>query len=170
MRKSLVIFLVGTLAVSSCGFRDSRVNPLNWFGKSRSVEVASTSTEATNPLIPVTDRIGLFARAEAEDKSVLAKEILALKVEPTPAGAIIHATALGARQGAHKLALRAIETEDPSVLEYEFRVIYPESATQTGSTHSRTLNVAVTLSKQDLRGTKLIRVKGSSNIRETRRR
>ena len=169
MRKSLAFFLAGTLVLSSCGWRESRVNPVNWFGKSRSAPVEAPA-ENLNPLIPAKTKVGLFSKREEEDTSVLVAEITALKVEPTPSGAIIYASALAARQGAHKVELRAIETDDPTVLEYAFRVVYPRLATSTGTPHSRSLHAAVTLSEQDLRGVHIIRIKGASNIRETRRR
>ena len=63
MRKTILALLASTLLVSACGtVRDSRINPLNWFGPARSVEAAPA--ESTNPLIP--QRSGLFARRAVE--------------------------------------------------------------------------------------------------------
>lgn len=171
MRKSLALFLAGTLVLSSCGgWRDSRVNPGNWFGKSKSAPVETVADEEVNPLIPEQTRKGIFARAEEEDLSVPAAQISELRVEPTPNGAIIYATAIAERQGAHELELRLVEDTEADTLEYTFRVVYPEAATPVGSEHSRTVRAAVTLSEQTLRPIRLIRVSGEQNVRETRRR
>ncbi|MGR3622460.1 hypothetical protein [Pseudophaeobacter sp.] len=171
MRKSLALFLAATLVLSSCGgWRDSRINPGNWFGKSRSTPVEATTAEEVNPLIPEREGKSIFARAEEEDLSVPAAQISELRVEPTPTGAIIYATAIAERQGAHELELRLVPDTAPNTLEYTFHLLYPEAPTPVGSEHSRTVRAAVTLSDQSLQGIRLIRVSGSQNARETRRR
>ncbi|CUH87353.1 hypothetical protein PH5382_01280 [Phaeobacter sp. CECT 5382] len=171
MRISLALFLAGTLVLAGCGgWRDSRVNPGNWFGKSKSVPVATEVAEETNPLIPERQGKSIFARKEAEDLSVLVAEISALRVEPTPTGAIIYATGVAERQGAHELQLRRLDDSPAGTLEYSFNVLYPEAQTATGSIHSRTVHAAVTLSEQDMAGIRLIRVNGATNARDTRRK
>lgn len=171
MRKSLVLILAGTLILSGCGgWRDSRINPGNWFGKSRSAPIAeTTATEVVNPLIPQERRKSIFARAEKEDLSVPVATISDLRVEPTPNGAIIYATAIASRQGAYEVELRQEPDAAEDTLEYTLRVVYPEASTPSGSVHSRTVQAAVTLSEQDLRGIRTIRVNGTENARETRR-
>ncbi|MEP2717518.1 hypothetical protein [Pseudophaeobacter sp.] len=123
-----------------------------------------------NPLIPENGGKSIFARPDPEDLSIPARQISELRVEPTPNGAIIYATAIAARQGAHDLELRRVPDTDPDVLEYTFRVVYPVAATPSGSEHSRTVQAAVTVSKQFLREVRIIRVIGAENQRETRRR
>ena len=62
MRKTLPLLLAATLVLTACaGIRDSRVNPFNWFGQSRSERIEPAAN--TNPLIPRGG--GLFARARA---------------------------------------------------------------------------------------------------------
>ena len=51
MQRPLILCLVAAVALSACGFGGSRLNPLNWFGKSREVAVAETAGPV-NPLIP----------------------------------------------------------------------------------------------------------------------
>ena len=172
MRKSLALFLAATLVLSNCGgWRDSRVNPTNWFGKSKSAPVESaTDEEEVNPLIPEQQTKGIFARAAEEDFSEPVTQISELRVEPTPTGAIIYATAIADRQGAHDVELRRVDDTEADTLEYVFRVVYPEAATPVGSEHSRTVRAAVTLSEQTLRPIRVIRVTGAANQRETRRR
>lgn len=172
MRKSLALILAGTLILSGCGgWRESRINPGNWFGKSRSAPVAvATESEPTNPLLAEEGRKSIFARAEKEDLSVPVAKISELRVEPTPTGAIIYASGIASRQGAHEVELRQVPTTAENTLEYTLHVLYPVSATPAGSEHSRTIQAAVTLSEQDLRGIRTIRVSGAENARETRRR
>lgn len=78
MRKSVILMATAALVLTSCGtIRDSRVNPFNWFGGSKSTPVEQTDTEqkAVNPLLPGTSRRGIFSRPEAEDLSVPAASI-----------------------------------------------------------------------------------------------
>ena len=171
MRKSLALILAGTLVLAGCGgWRDSRVNPGNWFGKSQPAPVAVSTDANVNPLIPDRKTKSIFARAEKEDLSVPVAQISALRVEPTPTGAIIHATAIAERQGAYKIDLRRLPNAEAGTLEYSFMVLYPEADTATGTPHSRTVQAAVTVTDQDMQGIRVIRVSGAENARETRRR
>jgi len=171
MRKSLALILAGTLIVAGCGgWRDSRVNPGNWFGKSSSAPVTVADTEVTNPLLPDQGRKSIFARADEEDLSVPVATISDLRIEPTPNGAIIHATGIASRQGAHEVELRLVPEAAENTLEYTLHVLYPVDPTPSGSAHSRTVQAAVTISEQSLRGIRTIRVSGAENARETRRR
>ncbi|MDE4131552.1 hypothetical protein PXK00_00395 [Phaeobacter sp. QD34_3] len=169
MRKPLSLLLAGAIVLAGCGgWRDSRINPSNWFGSSRTVEAPSSSD--ANPLIPQKTRLGIFDKPKAEDRSTLVAEVSELRIERTPTGAIIYATGVAARQGAFDVELRPVENDDPSVLEYDFRVVYPIAGTPAGSTFSRTLRAAASHSNSDLAGVRLIRVNGATNARESRRR
>jgi hypothetical protein len=172
MRKSLALIMAGTLVLAGCGgWSESRINPGNWFGKSRSAPVAAAGdAKEINPLIPDKGRKSIFARAEEEDLSVPVARISELRVEPTPNGAIIYASGIASRQGAHELELRQVPDTAEDTLEYTFQVLYPVDPTPAGSEHSRTVRAAVTISEQSLRGIRTIRVSGSENARETRRR
>ncbi|WP_417699144.1 hypothetical protein [Pseudophaeobacter sp.] len=171
MRKPLALLMAGSLLLAGCGgWSDSRINPGNWFGKSKSTPVATAASGDVNPLIPEKTGLGIFDRPEEEDISLPARQISELRVEPTPNGAIIYATAIAARQGGYDLALKRVPDTAADTLEYTFNVVYPEAGTPTGNEHSRTLRAAVTLSEQDLRGIRTIRVSGAENARETRRR
>ena len=175
MRISLIVFLMASLLLASCGgWSESRGNPRNWFGKSREVPVqeAQINTEAANPLIP--QKSAISKRPEKADTSVAIASVSELRVERTPTGAIILATGIASRQGAYDAELRlepAVEGDGPSTtLTYTFRVVYPKYLTTTGSAHSRTIHVARSLTTQDLSGTNLIRVRSEQNTLETRRR
>ncbi|MFT6459329.1 MAG: hypothetical protein ACJARR_003231 [Pseudophaeobacter arcticus] len=172
MRKSLALILAGTLILAGCGgWRESRINPGNWFGKSRSAPVTvAAEGEPTNPLLAEEGRKSIFARPDKEDLSVPVAKISELRVEPTPNGAIIYASGIASRQGAHKVELRPVADAADNTLEYTLHVLYPVDPTPAGSEHSRTIQAAVTVSEQSLRGIRTIRVSGAENARETRRR
>ncbi len=171
MHKPIALLLTGTLILSSCGtLRDSRINPRNWFGSSREVAVR-TPAENVNPLIPEEeDKVKFNKDKSKEDTTILLRDVTDLRVEQTSTGAIIYAAGLPTRQGAYDVHLRRREGGDDSVLELEFRVAYPEQATQRGSEFSRTVRAAYSLSRQELNGIGLIRVIGADTARETRRR
>lgn len=172
MRKTLSVLLVTSLVLSACGWRDSRLNPGNWFDKSEPVETGTT--EPVNPLIPAGGgSTGIFKRPEAQDSSVAIPTITDLAIERTPSGAIIRATGEAARLGAYGAHLRLESDEEAAeagVLEYSFRVSYPESATPQGTAHARKVVVARSLNKGDLEGVRVIRVVAAQNARESRRR
>lgn len=170
MRITLGALLVSTLVLSSCGgWRDSRINPTNWFGKSREAEVV---VENTNPLIPVEDqKVDLLGKKDDADASpdfpiVIIKD---LTIARTTTGAIVTATGEAARDGAYNAELIASDPQPEGVLEYSFRVSYPAKATLPGTPATRTIVAAVSLSNQDLAGIRLIRVVGKENARESRR-
>lgn len=172
MRKPLIVLLAASLLLAGCGgWSDARVNPRNWFGNSRTVAVVPTDPEAVNPLIPARSR--LFQRAEAVDNSVTVAAVTEMRIDPTSIGAIILVTGISNRQGAFDAELR-LDPEDEGttsdVLSYTFRVVYPSFQTTVGSEFSRTIRVAQSVTHQDLRGVRLIRVKAAQNTVESRRR
>ncbi|APG46751.1 hypothetical protein [Phaeobacter porticola] len=174
MQRSLALILIGAVALSGCGFRDSRVNPLNWFGGSDEVETQRDAAQSTNPLIPVEPRVGVFSRPDAVDNSVLVKSIQDMRIERTPTGAILYATGTAARQGAFGVELRLDEADIDArtrdeTLDFTFRAVYPEYRTAVGTDRTRTLRAAVSLTKQQLAGVRNIRVVAAENARESRR-
>jgi len=174
MRKPLMVLLAASLFLSACGgWGDSRANPRNWFSKSREIPIdqPDIDPEAINPLIP--KKSAASKRPDKVDTSVAIASVTELRVDRTTSGAIIQVTGVAARQGAYNIELRADPpTADsaPDVLSYTLRVVLPEGPTTVGSEHSRTIHAAQSLSKQDLAGIRLIRVKGAQNALETRRR
>jgi len=175
MRKPLMLLLITSLFLTACGWRDAGLNPRNWFGRAQTVAVEPATQ--TNALIP--KRSALRGKKQQVDTSVAIATITELRIEQTPTGAIILATGLAARQGGFDAELRLDESDgdnngDPDgatdVLSYTFRITYPGPLTATGSTNTRTISVAQSLSKFDLRAIRLIRVQGAQNAIETRRR
>ena len=116
MNKTITLLLVSSMILASCGFRDSRVNPLNWFGRSQSVPVQAGEQEPVNPLIP--RRTGFFSRNRAKKavyRGTPIEQIADLTVERVPGGAIIRATGVAARQGYYEVQLTpSNEDEEPA--------------------------------------------------------
>ncbi|SFD69053.1 hypothetical protein SAMN04488523_10286 [Sulfitobacter brevis] len=171
MRKTTSLLLVLTLSLGACGtIRDSRVNPFNWFGKSRS-EPASAST--TNPLIPASG--GLFRRSSAEKNAYEGRpfeQISDLTIEQVPGGAIIRATGLAARQGIYEVQLTpANADEEPvdGVLTYRLEGIRPTGKTAVGAVPTREVIAARRVTDQTLAGVTSIRVEGQLNAQVARR-
>ena len=170
MHKPLSLLLAASLVLAGCGgWGTSRVNPMNWFGRAQ--PAATGSTGETNPLMPTSSK--MFARPEAEDKSLPIARVTELRIEQTTTGAIVYAQGVAGRQGPYKTELRPVSTADETrdgILVLSFRVVYPPYETPSGSELSRTVHEAHTLSGQDLRAARLIRVTARDNALESRRR
>ena len=175
MQKSFTVLLVASLTLSACNsWSDSRVNPSNWFGSSQPAAPVQPTSYDANALVPEQgDGRGLFARKEVEDLSVPIAKIDELRIDPTPTGAIVFASGTAARQGAYNARLVRVdsaENQKNGVLEFTFRVDYPERATNQGTERSRKVSDAININKDDLQSTRLVRVVGQQNALESRRR
>ena len=172
MRKTILALLASTLLVSACGtVRDSRINPLNWFGPARSAP--SAPEESNNPLIP--QRSGLFARRAVEVDTYEGRpfeQITDLTIEPVPGGAILRATGLAARQGIYAVQLTPAtidETPVDGVLTYRLEGVRPDKPTPQGSRPTREVIAGRRLTDQMLAGVREIRVEGQMNALVSRR-
>ncbi|WP_298847992.1 hypothetical protein [uncultured Ruegeria sp.] len=170
------VLIIATLTLTACSsWRDSRVNPSNWFGSSRSVSAETTSDpNAADALVPKQgDGRGLFSRRDVEDTSIPIGQIDELRIDSTPTGAIIYAAGTAVRQGAYNARLVSVESDENQkngILEFVFRVTYPSSETPQGSERTRMVSDAVNISSQELEGIRLVRVVGQQNALESRRR
>lgn len=140
--------------LASCGgWRDSRVNPRNWFGRDREERIAVVDTEVQT------------------DSRPLVAEVLTLKVDRIPGGAIIHAMGLPPTQGYWDAELVPLSGElpDKGMLTYEFRVQQPPQPWPQGTQPSREVLVGHFVSDQRLEGVRRITVVGQANRRTTNR-
>ncbi len=173
MRKTLSILLISTLTLTACGtVRESKINPFNWFGQSRSEAIQPKKN--TNPLIPEKSG-GIFAGLRAQDAIYEGRpfeQITNLTIERIPGGAIIRATGLAARQGYYSVQLTA-ENEDElpvdGVLTYRLEGRRPSENTNVGTKPTREVTAARRLTDQELRGVRSIRVEGQLNALVSRR-
>jgi len=190
MRFLLSILLISSLTLAACGgFRDSRLNPVNWFGKSRSQAIEQPSgasgTKEVNPLIgdrkrsplvkakntSVIQRSGLFRRDKVVPyEGTPVDQVTDLQIERTSTGAIVRATGLTLRQGAFDVRLLRDndEVSEDGVLTYTLRALQPVSMPQ-GPQRTRTIRAADYISKDDLSRVRVIRVSGARNVRTTSR-
>ncbi len=169
MRTFVAVLLISSIVLSGCSrLRDSRLNPGNWFGGSRSVPVA-TSSEAANPLIPERTTIRRRDRREIYVGTPV-DQVTDLKVERTTAGAIVHVTGISLRQGAFDVRLISDTKGDPvdGVLIFKLLAVQPTNQPQ-GQPRQRTVHVARFVSNNDLAATRTIRVIGARNERVTKR-
>ena len=146
------------MALSACGgFRESRYNPLNWFGASQPRAAAPAAAER-----PV-------------DPRPLVDQVIAMAIEPMPGGAILRATGLPPTQGywMAELVHHRGGAEDPvagGVLIFDFRVAPPPpDAALAGQPASREIEAAIFLSDNDLAGIRTIVVRGARTERVLRR-
>jgi len=142
--------LIATIAVlgllAGCG---GKLNPKNWFGRSKQEQV----------------------QTKPKDPHQLVAQIVSLRVDRTPGGAIIRAVGLPERQGYFEATLRPLNDEKPvkGVLTYEFRLMPPEKPTDIGTRRSREVLVGRFVSNQTLQGVRVIKVVGQNNRRSVRR-
>ncbi|MBL4928644.1 hypothetical protein [Fuscibacter oryzae] len=155
MRLSLTLALIAATSLSACGFGQSRLNPLNWFGRSKEVPVAAAPE--------------VVGKAAVDDGRQLVQSVLSMTVEPNPGGAIITATGLPPSQGWWKAELVALPVDDKGVLVLEFRVAQPPEPWPAGTQWSREITAGYSLSNIKLQNISEIVVQGETNARASRR-
>jgi hypothetical protein len=152
MRLSLTLALTAVMVLTSCGaIRESRLNPLNWFGGSREAQA---------------DEFGVPAKIEARP---LVDQVLSMSIEQTPYGAIVRATGLSPTQGHYDAELVARPLDENGVLVFDFRLMPPPGPTPAGTQRTREVTVAAHLSKIKLDSIREIVVQGAQNARSSRR-
>ena len=171
MIKPLVILTVSAGLLAGCAtVRDSRVNPLNWFGggQSRPVTVQNSGSSA-NPLIPVTRRNNLLSTKKVVGPylGLPIAEVSELVIERRPGGAIIRASGVADQQGPFDVRLIPLP-DQPGTLGYTLSALQLDGRPDT-SDWSRTVTVATWLTDQELAGISTIRVVGRTNEQVARR-
>lgn len=162
-RAALGLMGAGSIVgLSACGrVRESRLNPLNWFGRSQEEEPTLAPREGYDP---------------NTDPRPVVQQVTALQVDRVPGGALVTATGLPPTQGHWSAGLVAEATgasgrplRDGSTLAFEFRLLPPQSPQPSGPAQSRELTATVYLTDQDMQGVRTITVKGLTNQRSARR-
>jgi hypothetical protein len=154
MTSRLILALACTLILAGCGgFRESRLNPFNWFGRSRAVEA------------PVVDT------TVAQDGRQLVADVIEMQVDPLPGGAIVRAEGRAPTQGYWdaELVLREGPDADPANPVYDFRIFPPVTPAATSTPQSRQVAVALYLSDVQLARITGITVQGANNARAVQR-
>jgi len=152
MTRRIILMMMVVATVASCArVRESRLNPFNWFGRSQQAEVVATDPNADpRPLVP---------------------QIITLRVEQVPGGAIVRVTGLPPRQGYYDGVLLPVSSEvaENGVLNYEFRASAPLDRTRVSTQRSREIIVGRFVSEQTLDGVRQIRVSAAGNALIVRR-
>lgn len=152
MNRRLIVLLVALAATAGCStIADSRLNPFNWFGRSR--EVATSAT------------------VEPADPRPLMAQVTRLAIEQTPGGAIVRATGLPPSQGYFDGELVPVSdgVAVDGILEYEFRAFPPPAPTRASTPQSREIVVGLFLTDQEMAGVRQIRVDAAENARAASR-
>jgi hypothetical protein len=163
MTRAGLAALAAVLVLAGCGtIRESRLNPVNWWGGS--------SSEAPS-LAP---RDG-YPETIADTRPLVA-QVVTMQIDRAPGGAIVRATGLPATQGWWAADLVAeVQTTgghpvaENGVMSFQFRILPPPVGTRSGPQQSREVTAAVFLSDQELAGVRTITVKGRDNQRSSRR-
>ncbi|WP_299041644.1 hypothetical protein [uncultured Tateyamaria sp.] len=177
MRLTLPALLVLTLTLSACAaVRDSAVNPLNWFGGSRSEPIRPDPRAETNPLIPQNTRAGLFSSLRDQAEIYVGTpvdQVTDLVIERVPGGAIVRATGIVDQDRVYDIRLTTDNDENipvDGVLTYQLRGVHSDRPTRTLSQRVRTVTAARRLTDQELSEIRVIRVEGRRNAQSTTRR
>ena len=146
---------IGLISFSLAGcarVSESRFNPFNWFGGDR-------ETERLTPDVEV-----------IEDDRPLVEQVVSVRIERAPGGAILYAVGLPPTQG-YWLAdlLPDPDRSDLGRLAYQFRILPPDTATRVSTPASRSVTAAIFLSDQTLAGTSTVDVYGATNARSVSR-
>ena len=195
MRLQLLIAIVLSFALASCGtVRESRINPLNWFGSSTSTsnEVESVVAEdgtvtQVNPLIgerrqsqiknktnrstSVSDQIRIFGDDdEGPYLGTLVDQVTSLDVKRTTTGAIVSVSGVTTRQGAYDVRLVPREPGFivDGVMTFELRALQPIQTPQ-GPERTRRVQAGTPLSVQELDQLRTVQVVARRNTRSSRR-
>jgi hypothetical protein len=173
MRILLSVLVISSVTLAGCsGWRDSAVNPRNWFGaaESRPTEQAAAEAEA-NPLIP--ERTGILQRKPEEETyaGTLVDQITKMSVEPSGGGAIVKVTGRTLRQGAFDVRL-VPTTEDAAPVDGQLtlllKAVQPADTPQ-GPPRTRQVHAGRFVSNPDLRDIRTIRVVSARNVLTSRR-
>ncbi|WP_415403046.1 hypothetical protein [Tateyamaria sp. SN3-11] len=178
MRLTTTTLIVATLTLSACGaIRDSRVNPFNWFGNSRSAPIEADSQAEVNPLIPERRRAGLFSSLRAQEQVYIGTpidQVSDLVIERVPGGAIVRATGITAVDNVYDVRLTTVDddevqADENGVLTLRLRGVKPERRSRTTSQRVRTVTAGMRLSDKELSRIRAIRVEGRRNVQTSSR-
>ena len=151
MKTPILAVMAISLTVGACGrVAESRFNPFNWFGR-ESVETVAANAEVTT------------------DGRHLVDQVIELAVDQTPGGAIIRAVGLPPVQGFWDAELVRVNSADPSLAVYEFRVLPPLERRAQSTTQSREIIAGAALSNRQLSNIRAIIVRGQRSQRTVSR-
>jgi hypothetical protein len=155
----LAVSLALAVALSGCGWKQSRINPWNWF---KHEEVQTLAPKEGYPDV------------KADPRALIA-QVTRLEVKPTQGGAIVSAAGLPPTQGWWGAKLLADNDGKPveGVVTYRFVVAWPTPGSadsqRVGPPESREVTAAAFLNNVRLAEVKKIVVVGAGNQRSVSR-
>ncbi|ATG47190.1 hypothetical protein CEW89_06170 [Celeribacter ethanolicus] len=166
MRRQVIISgLVLSLLAGCATVKESRFNPLNWFGKSEPVAVDANGQQVVT-IKSLAPRKGYPVFV---DTRPLAPTISDVQVVQSASGAIVTATAALPSTGYFDAELVPVASERADTLVLEFRLRTPEGAAPAGTSAQRRITAARSLSFDAIAGIRTIIVKGADGARQVRR-
>lgn len=164
MRNATLVVIL-TLTLASCGtVRDSRLNPVNWFGRSTSEQPQPDPDAAVNPLLPERRATSFLLERDEEQDGTPVAQIDSLVVERRPGGAILRVVGSDPNAALFDVKLVRDAEADDGTLSYTLRAL--RAPGQSGATR---VTAAAFASDQDLDGIGIIRVQGAGNAQVSRR-
>jgi hypothetical protein len=155
MQKPLIAALAVVLALGACGsVRDSRLNPMNWFGRESTETLAPSGGWATEI-----------------DRRALVPVVTEMELIPTTGGTLLRASGVTQTQGWWDAELRPVNQGRPvnGALVYEFVLAAPRTATPVSTEVSRTVTAGVKIPTARLGGVQRVIVRGAGNQRSIQR-
>lgn len=154
MRSGAITAMAVVVILGACStVRESRVNPLNWFGPSQ--PVAAPLVEAK----PV----------DLDGGRILVADVTELHVERATGGMIIRAKGVPPSQGWYKAQL-VEESREGGELTFRFVLQPPEAGSRQGTPASREITVATFVNDFKLQGIQTVTVRGAGSGRSVRQR
>ncbi|TQS72931.1 hypothetical protein ERN12_03880 [Rhodobacteraceae bacterium] len=157
MKKPLLASLSLMIALSACGsVRDSRVNPLNWFGGAQQQQPQTLAPD------------GGYEAAVRDDRPAIA-QVTQLAIRKTQGGAIIEAVGVPSTQGWWNAELVAENDGEPvdGEMRYRFVAFPPPSdsadARRAGTVPSREITAAAYINNVALAKVRRVTVSGANN-------
>lgn len=172
MQRRVFLSLVAMSALAGCGgYRQSRANPRNWFGRSTPRRRAVEATpENTNPLIPQQEDTIFRRNRKRPYDGTPVDQVKSMVIERTSDGGIIRVEGVTLRQGAFDVRLISATNNEPVNGVLEFRLMAVQNDTEPqGSERARTVLSGVFISNQTLERASEVRVIGARNEQVSRR-
>lgn len=155
MQKPLIAALAVVLVLGACGsVRDSRLNPMNWFGRDSTETLAPSGGWATEV-----------------DRRALVPVVTEMELIQTTGGALLRASGVTQTQGWWDAELREVNDGRPldGALIYEFVLAAPRTQTAVSTEVSRTVTAGVKIPTPRLAGVQRVIVRGAGNQRSVQR-
>ncbi len=167
MRRELIAGGLALVMLSGCAtVRESRFNPMNWFGRSEPVQQTTVDGQPVTVLQTLAPRKGYPAFT---DTRPLAPALADVSIQRSASGGIVTATAAVPALGYYDAELVPVPSERSDTLVFDFRLRPPSTAQGTGNEAQRRITAARALSFPELEGVRRIVVNAANGARQVRR-